>query len=86
MIFYLKVAKIRRNNIAMVKKGKPKKVVSSNDRKSFAKCNNDRRYKRRRGGCQRCRVLKSLFKQVYSTAKKLLTMIKESYFQIKQLM
>ena len=38
-MFYLKLAKIRRNNIAMVKKEKPKKVVSPNDGKSFVKYN-----------------------------------------------
>lgn len=37
-MFYLKIAKRRRNNIVMVGKEKPKKVVSPNGRTFFAKC------------------------------------------------
>ena len=70
IMFYLKMAKRRRNNIVMVEKEKPKKVVLPNSRTFFAKRKRvrvdnvsanatiDRRYKRRRGGCQRCCVLK----------------------------
>ena len=38
IMFYLKIAKRRRNNIVMVGKEKPKKVVAPNGRTFFAKC------------------------------------------------